>query len=76
MNTQPDNDLFPAAFALSPRLKWRTAHDVHVTFHPNRENRQEWRARIGMSQVLADSEDAAEIALCEKHGLIHWTLLP
>jgi hypothetical protein len=72
MNT--NNDLFPGTFSPSPRLIWRQAHGVHVGYHPNKDGRLEWRGRIGLSQVLADSEDEAEFLLCEKHNLTHYSL--
>lgn len=76
---QSPPNLFPAfapiVFEKSPRLKWREAHDIHISYHPNKHFHLEWTGRMGLSQVQADTEDEAELAICEKHNLKHWSLL-
>ena len=58
---------------LSERFKWRNEVGAHVYYVPNREHRNEWRAQIGFTLVIADTEDEAEIALCQKRNRQHYS---
>jgi hypothetical protein len=59
---------------LSPRFHWRQAHGIVVSYHPNRERKNEWRATLGLAHVFADTADEAETAICEKMNLAHWRI--
>ena len=61
---------------VSPRCLWRETHGIRAYYSPNAARCNEWIAVLNNSHAHGDTEDAAELALCEKMNLRHWRTLP